>query len=136
MRQTTDSGACWDADCDCSNSLRARAARDARAAALIETARAAAIESKNDFSAWELVDHVGVDSGMMMLGDPCYVEKGYDYRAWIDTFTYERDEELPPPVPLTYVTSTMTGDGQYPVYVKRDKFGRVTALAVDFNIYD
>ena len=70
--------ACWNAECDRSNSLRARAARDARAASLVETARAAAIESKNDFSDWELVDHVGVDSGMMMLGDP-----GYVWIVWI-----------------------------------------------------
>lgn len=98
-----------------------------------------------------LVGHCAVDSGQIMLSDPCYV-KG---------FKDEMDEggefvgDLPEPYPYTYngassatlqgdlrcgelgnglgvCVSSGYGDGSYPVYVTLDESGRVATATIVF----
>jgi len=98
-----------------------------------------------------LVGHCAVDSGQIMLSDPCYV-KG---------FKDEMDEggefvgDLPEPYPYTYngassatlqgdlrcgelgnglgvCVSSGYGDGSYPVYVTLDENGRVATATIVF----
>lgn len=73
---------------------------------------------------WEDVGEVGVDSGLIWIGDPCYqgisVEKGF--------FDGPKPKEYTEGV----CTPTGYGDGSYRVYVQR-KDGRVMKIMVDFD---
>jgi hypothetical protein len=96
-----------------------------------------------------LIGHVGVDSGQVMVGDPCYLD---DFEAQGDG--PERMDH-PEPYPFSYegacsatlsaraagelgsglavVASTGWGDGLYPVYAEVDPTsGRIAALRVVF----
>lgn len=72
---------------------------------------------------WEDVGEVGVDSGLIWIGDPCYIgvpaPKGF----------------FGGPQPMEYPEGVLTpagyGDGSYRVYVQR-KDGRVMKIMVDF----
>lgn len=79
---------------------------------------------------FELAGGVWVDSGTLMIVDPCYVDEGFDYNEWGDRIDFENDK-VPGPVRGSYAMSTRWGDGTYPVYVKRDQDGRITAMLVD-----
>lgn len=75
-------------------------------------------------SDWVLIGHVGVDAGVLTIGDPCY----------FDGISYDRD--ILPTIlgegnvwNIDYsggmiVFSTTWGDGVYPVYAKFDNYGR------------
>lgn len=86
---------------------------------------------------WELAGHVSVDSGTLMIVDPCYVDEGFDYDAWCDSIDYSRkDGLLPEPVKLSFAAGTAWGDGTYPVYVRKDSRGKITAMMVDTDPTD
>jgi hypothetical protein len=82
----------------------------------------------------ELVGHVGVDSGMVWLGDPCYLagEEG----DLVDAILHGQTGGVSTPrgdlggiaVPTAY------GDGVYSVFAHRDDDGRIVRLEVDFAI--
>lgn len=105
----------------------------------------------------ELIGHIGVDSGQVMIGDPCYLD---DWGA--GEFTEVMDKPDGKYVPrgtfdyngactatcseksvgvlsnrhgsgLAVVSATNFGDGQYPVFVERDHHGRPKRLIVDFD---
>jgi len=95
----------------------------------------------------ELVGHCGVDSGQIILTDPCYITKDFsdcgDFSA-----------ELPEPYPYNYngassatcsadhvgqlghsmgvCVSSGYGDGIYPVYVTYNEDGRVATATIVF----
>lgn len=97
----------------------------------------------------ELVGRIMVDSGQVMVGDPCYIQGG-----WKDE-GFNPDAIEKAPYPFTYAgassatcsekrfgllaegvgaaVSSGYGDGSYPVYVERDSFGRVISLHVYFE---
>lgn len=87
---------------------------------------------------WELVGHVGVDAGLVMVGDPCYTlgdDASHRVKSW-DEFC----DTLPFNGPATIhdtgfgiVVSSGYGDGSYPVYVKKNRDGRVVGLKVEFD---
>ncbi|KLU10629.1 DUF4241 domain-containing protein [Kocuria sp. SM24M-10] len=92
----------------------------------------------------EYIGDVGVDSGLMWLGDPCYV-MGDDaptrvpkWGEFVDrTFDpkYQIDEagvSQPVGEKLGMAVSSGYGDGLYPVYITRNSEGRVATLTVDF----
>ena len=92
----------------------------------------------------ELVGHVGVDAGLIYIGDPCY-EIGSDASekfagTWSDFCTLLVSSEDSGILKLPYkrghegkavVVSSGYGDGNYPVYVER-KDGRIARVSVDF----
>ena len=90
----------------------------------------------------EYIGKVGVDSGTMYLGDPCYISN--DKRLHSDEGWQDFCKEV-----LTasgkfdlghtqigkgtaVVTETGYGDGVYPVYITRGDEGRVKSLTVVF----
>jgi hypothetical protein len=104
----------------------------------------------------ELIGHVGVDSGRMMLCDPCYIES-----SWVqdnDFASDASDQEKPVNTDFSYagaceatlakvsagilggglgaVCSTGFGDGTYPVYVEYSDEGdwgrRVKRMVIEF----
>ena len=97
-------------------------------------------------SEWELVGTLGVDSGQMMLCDPCYIkrdfaneygqtnQKGMTYSSACDAtlgndgfgfLTHTNGAEL------AFACSSGYGDGIYPVYIKRDG-GRIAEMKIVF----
>ena len=82
----------------------------------------------------ELIGYVGVDSGMVWLGDPAYIA-GKDYDSLVDTiFANQTDGVSTPLGDLGGIAvHTPNGDGFYPVLVHRDGAGRVLRLEVDFT---
>ncbi len=63
---------------------------------------------------WKLIGSVAVDSGQILIIDPCYVNRlGDDGVARSNDGTLE----------LSVVTDTEIGDGLFPVYVRRNENG-------------
>ena len=94
--------------------------------------------------AWEQVGEVGVDAGLMWLGDPCYIMgegRNRDYDVW-EKFCDTISKTLFPTVQQFYFdkghaglgvcVSTGYGDGTYPVEVKRNDEGRIAAVRIVF----
>lgn len=100
---------------------------------------------------WEKVGEVGVDAGLLWLGDPCYF---LDTRGGAVTFVEQTigarysDDELygkfcdalgneQPTVksfgPAGAAISTGYGDGVYPVEIRRGDDGRVMEVRVRFD---
>lgn len=103
----------------------------------------------------ELVGHIGVDSGQMMLGDPCYLDEwgggeftsvgenkppngAFNYDGACRATTSGKQAGLlgNGVAKLAAVTSTGFGDGQYPVYVEISDEGawgkRVKSMTIVF----
>jgi hypothetical protein len=104
----------------------------------------------------ELIGHIGVDSGQMMLCDPCYIESHWKEENDFDMGASDRDE--PDNTDFSYrgacettlakvsagvlgngiaaVCSTGFGDGSYPVYVEYSDEGewgrRVKRMVIEF----
>jgi len=92
----------------------------------------------------ELVGHVGVDAGLIYIGDPCY-EIGNDTEGkfqgtWSDFCGFlnanEKKGVTKIPFPLGHegqavIVSSGYGDGNYPVYVEREN-GRIARVIVEF----
>ena len=90
----------------------------------------------------ERIGTVGVDSGTVMLGDPCYIssdkrlhsDKGWlkfcQEVLWTDEFDRMRHTQVGRGTAV--ITDTGHGDGEYPVYITRDSQGRVMSLTVVF----
>lgn len=96
---------------------------------------------------WERVGSVGVDSGLVWLGDPCYLftddneppALGATYEDFLATL---RDREVDSAAQFPYANGkvglgvavyTANGDGFYPVEVLRDVAGRVLEVRVRFG---
>jgi hypothetical protein len=94
-----------------------------------------------------LAGHIGVDSGQIMIGDPCYLD-GWDNNVGEEwnpegkegQYCYQgvsattiRDNYGQIGGGLAVAMSTGYGDGQYPVYVQLDSEGRVVLAVIDFN---
>ena len=94
---------------------------------------------------------VGVDSGQIMVGDPCYIGDNWD-SEWNENevkagkrvpdnrrmnYSGACAASLSPNMygsiggSLAFCTSSGFGDGLYPVYVKKEN-GRVAAILIDF----
>lgn len=97
----------------------------------------------------QLVGHIGVDSGQVMLLDPCYLDdwKGNEFAdnrpgefsyagACTATLSDKGYGELNFAMGhsgVAFACGTRWGDGTYPVYAEFDKDGRVTSLTIDFE---
>lgn len=94
---------------------------------------------------WEQVGVIGVDAGLCWVGDPCYIihsEPNKDLgKDWLDFCDRLCDGEISgtkqwncnlgqPGLGVT--VSTGYGDGEYPVFVKRNSEGRIAEVKVKF----
>lgn len=87
---------------------------------------------------WQRIGSVGVDSGQLMIIDPCYIPNDWD-----DDFNSEKEESYGGICRVTlddgygevmggeiFATQTYWGDGGYPVYGKFID-GRLACFMVD-----
>jgi len=98
-------------------------------------------------SDFELVGKISVDSGQVMLIDPCYITPEFETESTDDpslnyagacnaSLSTKRCGNFGGNIhddTVAFCAQTIHGDGVYPVYVKRDRIGRVTAMMIDFN---
>jgi hypothetical protein len=95
---------------------------------------------------WEKVGVVGVDSGLLWVGDPCYLyeedERAAMGQTYEDFLTILRDREVDGVAQFNYTQRrpgfgvalyTANGDGLYPLEVRRDVAGRVVEMRVIFE---
>lgn len=103
---------------------------------------------------WELAGYCGVDSGQILFTDPCYLDRWVP-QSHSDEFDYNDDPPLTPR-PYSYegacnatlsafkagqldegvdgvCVSTGYGDGRYPVYVLKNKEGRIVEAKILFD---
>jgi hypothetical protein len=92
----------------------------------------------------ELVGTVYVDAGIVMVGDPCYTlpdegssrnETAKNWPTFCDALeTNEGPKSVFKPFGsgTAVVVSSGWGDGEYPVYVTRNREGRIASVRVDF----
>ena len=87
----------------------------------------------------ELIGHCGVDSGQILLIDPCYVYKD-DFTGGDTPTGGDYDEccritisEGAGQTQLGVVTSSGYGDGVYPVYAEKDGNGKVKQVTIVFT---
>ena len=89
----------------------------------------------------ELIGHCGVDSGQILLIDPCYVYDD-DFRADTDPTGGPYDEACR--ITLSdkgagetshygVVTRTAWGDGAYPVYAEKGRNGQILSVTIYFD---
>lgn len=82
-----------------------------------------------------VIGHVGVDSGQIILVDPCYVENGLNYSEVCKT-TCSDGKAGPWMNGAAVATSTGIGDGRYPVIVEYEDLPgwgrRVKSITVQF----
>lgn len=91
----------------------------------------------------EKIGTIFVDAGIVMIGDPCYTLP--DSASHRDDTTKDWDKfcdklhDNPNGVSFPFstketgiVVESGYGDGEYPVFVERDRHGRIAALMVRF----
>jgi hypothetical protein len=91
---------------------------------------------------FEKVGYIGVDSGQIMLIDPCYIRKDFESEfkdkpdlnyAGACEVTLSKDGcGNFGGIEMAFATRTAYGDGRYPVYVKRCPEGRILEVKVKF----
>ena len=86
----------------------------------------------------KLIGHCGVDSGQILVIDPCYVYKdeygsGGDYD---ECCQITLSEDKAGQTMLGVVTSTYSGDGVYPVYATTDEHGGIMSVEIVFKKSD
>ena len=95
---------------------------------------------------WQKVGEIGVDAGLCWLGDPCYI-LGEDAseqptKTWNEFCDLLGKKEKKGVAQWQYKTghdglgvtvSTGYGDGVYPVFIRRNADGRISAVKVVFN---
>jgi len=91
--------------------------------------------SETEDAEGELLGHVGVDSGVVMIGDPCYGE-GEKPGALMESIIAAAEtatEVCTPQGDLGGIAvPTPFGDGVFPVFAQRDSDGRIVRLTVEF----
>jgi hypothetical protein len=96
---------------------------------------------------WVVIGSCSVDSGTLMIIDPCYIDGGFDYDAWAPydptaNDCLRRDQTALGVIPcptdsygldsdLGVAFSTAYGDGSYTVWGRLNSAGRVVAIMVD-----
>lgn len=90
----------------------------------------------------KLIGYCAVDSGQIIIVDPCYVLNG---KKDHDDKKYERVCTATDGGPNEFLasgiagfgvaTSTNTGDGSYPVYANMTKDNQVKSLTIEFDTW-
>lgn len=84
---------------------------------------------------WETIGTVGVDAGLIMIGDPCYVahdsHPDHPVHHWSDFCNLiEKGDHWN--IGDGVVVTSGYGDGEYPVQIRRAKDGRIAEVRVRF----
>ncbi len=86
-----------------------------------------------------LIGHVGVDSGQLVLVDPCYIDDQWDGSTYNKVCDATSSENLAGTLPYArghegflVAFGTGYGDGFYPVYAEYNEEGRVARVTVEF----
>ncbi len=79
-------------------------------------------------SDWEEIGTVGVDSGQIVIADPCYVLSKDEYKKLITDY-----QQQPHEFKHGVINSGWGGDGTFPVFVKKDDDGRIIEMKVVFK---
>jgi len=93
----------------------------------------------------QLIGHIGVDSGLVMIGDPCYANyedhKDHPIHDW-NEFCKSLEFSSGPIMKsldftaghegLGVIVTSGCGDGMYPVTAETDKDGTITSITIDF----
>jgi hypothetical protein len=90
---------------------------------------------------WQEIGKVGVDAGLMWVGDPCYCvtpdANSHPAQTWEEFCDILQEKDFYDNNYLEMksgvVVSSGYGDGCYPVFVKKDKEGRVIGVMVLFD---
>ena len=90
-----------------------------------------------------LIGHVGVDAGIVVVGDPCYLVAGGSPNdpQWQDVVNQMFDPQnshriegtSAVQIEGTLMTTTPAGDDMYPVYAELDDDRQVLALRIDLR---
>ena len=98
----------------------------------------------------ELIGHFGVDSGSVVIIDPCYLKYWTDGECEFDKVGKETNHyadssnvSCGKTYPSKYAgnlsgdisavaSSTGWGDGEYPVFIRKNKEGRIKQIVIDF----
>lgn len=91
-------------------------------------------------SRWVQVGEIGVDAGLVMIGDPCYISdtipEDKNPKNWDKFCDFVFDNQEAGIVDIekgtAIVVSSGYGDGSYPVFVKRNEEGRIAEMKVVF----
>lgn len=90
---------------------------------------------------WQKVGTIGVDAGLCWVGDPCYCVtpdcNSHPAKTWEEfcdilsksDFDGKNYHQFNSGV----VVPSGYGDGEYPVYIKKNQEGRVVGVMVKFN---
>lgn len=91
---------------------------------------------------WQEVGEIGVDAGLCWIGDPCYcvtpdadehpAKTWYEFCDKLDDNGVTQWNYKAGHPGLGVSVQTGYGDGVYPVYIKRNKEGRVIEVKVVF----
>jgi hypothetical protein len=89
----------------------------------------------------ELIGYCGVDSGQLLIVDPCYLHdwKHGEYDDLDSSYREVCDVTLGPKQAgsafndMGVALSTGYGDGNYPIFIKRNSEGRIIQVIIDFN---
>jgi hypothetical protein len=84
---------------------------------------------------FETVGYIGVDAGIVMFVDPCYIVPDEDWSKFCDEL-FEKEENGVTQMRGGIVATTLHGDGSYPVQVRRNSNGRVVEVRVLFDDED
>ena len=82
----------------------------------------------------KLIGWVSVDSGTVIVTDPCYVDEGFSYDEMHEKWGDFNNTHISGPRDLGVVVQTAWGDGSYPVYAEIQQ-GRVMRVTVEFDEY-
>ena len=84
---------------------------------------------------WEKIGECGVDSGTIIIGDPCYYMDGkltqkevYDGNFKSKELKYEMGH-----AGKGVIINEFGGDGVFPVFIKRDSDGLITEATIRFQ---
>lgn len=90
----------------------------------------------------DLVGQIGVDSGQILVIDPCYIlddeynpngePTGGEYDSICRVTVKRPNHGQVLTGGLGFATGTYYGDGVYPVYAERDSDGAIRRLVIDF----
>ena len=81
-----------------------------------------------------LIGKCGVDSGLITIIDPCYVDEEFDWGVFCE-LTYKRMSKEHPWMEWNngVVVKGFGGDGEYPVYAEVNSEGRVESITIEFR---
>jgi len=95
---------------------------------------------------WVLIGHVPVDSGQVVILDPCRIEPGMVNNSEKMDFdnpksfyehcckaTLSKDGHGPVEMAMAVACTSGCGDGEYPVYAKLDAQGTILEMKIDFK---